>query len=114
MDATRPISAPGILRLIFSPATMITRTAAEMATVQPFAWESWWAIFSTRPTVVVPPPGSPSTAGSWRRRISMPMPARIPVTTGVEMKSAIHPSRSRPMARMNTPTIRARKVTRCS
>jgi len=49
----------------------------------------------TRPTVVVPPPGTPSTAGSWCTTICTEIPARTPVTAGVERNSEIHPIRSR-------------------
>ena len=48
--------------------------------------------------VVVAPPGTPRMAGIWRTTISTAIPARIPVITGVDRNSAIHPSRKAPTA----------------
>ena len=60
--------------------------------------------------VVVAPPGTPRMAGIWRTTISTAIPARIPVITGVERKSAIHPSRKAPTAISAPPTIMAVKA----
>ena len=45
--------------------------------------------------------------GIWRAMISTAIPAKMPVITGVEKNSAIHPSRNKPAATNTAPTSRA-------
>ncbi len=45
--------------------------------------------------------------GIWRTMISTAIPAKMPVVTGVEKNSEIHPSRNKPAATSTAPTSRA-------
>ncbi len=113
MAAASPMSAPGMRRSMRSPIPISTSTVAASPMVHGLAWGSWRAISRSRSIVDTPPPGRPRTEGSCRTKISTAIPARIPVTTGVEMKSAIHPSLSRPASSRMTPTATAMHATRC-
>ena len=98
MDRTRATSAPGSRRLIRSATTITAKTPAAMATDQPLMSPCWSITERTRSMVVVPRPGTPRTIGIWRTTISTAIPAKMPVITGVEKNSAIHPRRKRPTA----------------
>ena len=49
-------------------------------------------------------------SGSWPMTIVTPMPARKPVVTGVESRSAIQPILSRPTTIRMAPTINASRM----
>src|SRR5260370_1456773 len=50
----------------------------------------------------------PRRAGAWERAIWPDMPARNPVVTGIDRRSAIQPSRNSPLTMRIAPTRRAR------
>ena len=90
-----------------SAATITARTTTAIPTDHQLTWLSWLGRRRISPSVVVAPPGTPRMAGIWRTTISTAIPASTPVITGVDRKSAIHPSRKAPTATSAAPTMRA-------
>ncbi len=63
IDATSPISAPGMRRSTRSLAITTAKTAAAMPTAHPLTWPNWSTTFSTRPDGGRAPAGEPEDGG---------------------------------------------------
>ena len=106
-DSSTPSRAPGRRRFTRSQATMTAKTATATASayrlVSPMFCTVPTSFCSALPDVL----GKPSTAGSWPTMMVTAMPARKPVTTGTDRKSAIQPMRATPTPMITTPTSSA-------
>ena len=107
LASARPINAPGIRALICSETVMIAKTPRPMTSVNRFVWFSCAASVATRCSMGPAGAGSPSIAGNCEIRMWTEMPARKPIVTGIESRSAIQPRRNIPAAKSKSPTISA-------
>jgi hypothetical protein len=88
-----PINAPGIRALIRSDTAMTARTPRPMTSVIGFASFTCPARIATRWSIGPSGEGSPRTPGNWEMKMCAEMPARKPIVTGIERRSAIQPRR---------------------
>ena len=103
----RPINAPGIRASICSDRAMIARTPRPMTSVKPLVSPRCSANVTRRWSIGPSGPGSPRIAGNCEIKMCAEMPARKPIVTGIDNRSAIQPRRKMPDAASISPTISA-------
>ncbi len=109
--AATATSALGNRGASFSPATMNAVTPRPSASGSGCAAPISRASAHSRSGVGPVGAGRPSSAGAWLATICTDTPARNPVVTGIDSKSATKPSFSAPAAISAAPTSRASTTT---
>ncbi len=87
---------------------MIAKTPRPIASVKKFVSFKWPARSASRCSIAPFGAGSPRMPGNCEMMMCTEMPARKPIVTGTESRSAIQPNRKTPAATSNSPTITAR------
>ena len=85
---------------------MTASTPAPIASVYGLVLPSWLASTPRRSSIMPCGASRPSTPGNCEITMCAAMPARKPVVTGIDRRSAIQPSRKTPAATSSRPTIR--------
>ncbi len=90
-----------------SDAAMTASTPTPISSVSGLVSFRWAARTARRCSIAPSGAGNPRTAGNCEMTICTEMPARKPVVTGIDSRSAIQPRRKIPAATRKTPTISA-------
>ena len=107
LASARPIKAPGMRASIRSDRAMIARTPRPITSVNGLASFRCVARVAIRCSMAPSGAATPRMPGSWEIRMCTEMPARKPVVTGIESRSAIQPRRKTPAKKSSNPTISA-------
>src|SRR6202045_3254328 len=93
--------------LIRSDTAMTARTPRPMKSVIGFASFTCPARIATRWSIGPSGEGSPRTSGNWEMKMCAEIPARKPIVTGIERRSAIQPRRKIAPETSTRPTMSA-------